>query len=147
MHADNAAKHKTGTYELVGQKKACIIRRGDVFSLAIKCKDRAFDMNKDRITLTFEFGTNPSVVKGTKAVTEMLQKRDFSLGGSWETLFDRRLGHRVEVMVRVPVNIPVGLWRLSVDTWQEGPTRLTHQRTFRTEEQFYILFNPFQESK
>ena len=37
---DNGAKHKTSNYELVNQKKACIVRRGDVFSLAIKCKDR-----------------------------------------------------------------------------------------------------------
>ena len=64
------------------------------FSLAIKCKDRAYDLNKDRISLTFEFGQNPSMVKGTKAVTEMLQKRDFSMNDTWETLFDRRLGQR-----------------------------------------------------
>ena len=147
MIADNGAKHKTNNYELVGQKKGCVVRRGDVLNLAIKCKDRAFDINKDRVSLSFEFGANPSVVKGTKVVTELLQRRDFSLHDTWETLFDRRLGQRIEVMVRIPSNAPVGLWRLSVDTWQEGPTRFTHQRTFRTEEQFYILFNPFVESE
>ena len=62
--------------------------------MAIKCKDRAYDLNKDRISLTFEFGQNPSMVKGTKAVTEMLQKRDFSMNDTWEALFDRRLGQR-----------------------------------------------------
>ena len=77
----------------------------------------------------------------------MHQRRDFSINDSWEALFDRRLGQRVEVMVRIPSTAPVGLWRLSVDTWQDGPTRYSHQRTFRTEEQFYILFNPFVESK
>ena len=46
MYLDNGAKHKTGSYELVSQKKACIVRRGDVFNLAIKCKDRTFDMNR-----------------------------------------------------------------------------------------------------
>ena len=144
---DNGAKHKTNQYELVSQKKACIVRRGDIFNLALRCRDRAFDVNKDRISLTFEFGLNPSVFKGTKAVTEMLQKRDFSLSSdNWETLFDRRLGQRIELMVRVPANAPVGLWRLTVDTWQEGPTRYSHQRTFRTEEQLYILFNPFVDS-
>ena len=171
---DNGAKHKTNQYELVSQKKACIVRRGDVFNLALRCRDRAFDVNKDRVRLTFEFGTNPSIVKGTKAMTEMLQKRDFSLSDSWETLFDRRLGQRIEIMVRIPSNAPVGLWRLVIDTWQgnitslkpffncsttllsfkgylsilfsDGPTRYSHQRTFRTEEQFYVLFNPFMDS-
>ena len=31
-------------------------------------------------------------------------------------------------------------------TSTDGPTRYTHQRTFRTEEQFYVLFNPFMDS-
>ena len=55
---DNGAKHKTSQYELVSQKKACIVRRGDIFNLALRCRDRAFDINKDRISLTFEFGNN-----------------------------------------------------------------------------------------
>ena len=50
-------------------------------------------------------------------------------------------------MVRIPSMAPVGIWRLAVDTWQDGPTRYSHQRTFRTEEQFYVLFNPYVESK
>ena len=61
---DNGSKHKTSPYELVAQKKACIVRRGDIMNLTLKCRDRAFDLNKDRISLTFEFGINPSVVKG-----------------------------------------------------------------------------------
>ena len=77
----------------------------------------------------------------------MLQRRDFSVNDNWEALFDRKLGQRIEVMVRIPSTAPIGLWRLSVDTWQDGPTRYSHQRTFRTEEQFYILFNPFAESE
>ena len=45
---------------------------------------------------------------GSKAVTEMYQRRDFSLNDTWEALFDRRLGQKVEVMVRIPSNAPVG---------------------------------------
>ena len=55
------------------------------------------------------------------------------------------LEKRVEVMIRIPTWAPVGLWRLSVDTWQDGPTRYSHQRTYKTEDQFYVLFNPFVE--
>ena len=48
-------------------------------------------------------------------------------------------------MIRIPTWAPVGLWRISVDTWQDGPTRYSHQRTYKTEDQFYVLFNPFVE--
>lgn len=144
---DNGSKHKTNNYELVHQKKACVVRRGDIFNLALISKDRTFDLNKDRISLTFEFGDFPSIVKGTKVICPMFQKRDFSFNDNWEVLFDRRLGQRIETMVRIPSTAPVGLWRLTVDTWQDGPTRFTHQRTFKSDEQLYILFNPFVDSK
>ena len=48
-------------------------------------------------------------------------------------------------MIRIPTWAPVGPWRISVDTWQDGPTRYSHQSTYKTEDQFYVLFNPFVE--
>ena len=47
-------------------------------------------------------GKNPSVTKGTRAVAEMKQQRDFSpyrsaSSGGWEALFDRRIGHRIGI--------------------------------------------------
>ena len=56
---------------------------------------------------SFKLSTYP-LLSGSKAVTEMYQRRDFSLNDTWEALFDRRLGQRVEVMVRIPSNAPVG---------------------------------------
>ena len=48
-------------------------------------------------------GKNPSVTKGTRAVAEMKQQRDFSpyrsaSSGGWEALFDRRIGHRIGII-------------------------------------------------
>ena len=70
----------------------------------------------------------------------------------WEALFDRRAGHRVELLVRIPPHVPVGLWRLSVVTWY-GEKSLSGQngqnlsQIYHSEDPFYILFNPFNESK
>ena len=42
------------------------------------------------------------MTKGTRAVAEMKQQRDFSpyrsaSSGGWEALFDRRIGHRIGI--------------------------------------------------
>ena len=60
------------------------------------------------------------------------------------------MGNRVELLVRIPPNCPVGLWKLSVITWfgekslgQSGAMSQVHH----SEDPFYILFNPFVECK
>jgi len=53
---ENGAKHHTDSFELVGQQKACIVRRGDVFGLAIIFAQRPFDLNRDRMAICVEFG-------------------------------------------------------------------------------------------
>jgi hypothetical protein len=72
------------------------------------------------------------------------------LNPEWEALFDRRVGHRVELLIRIPPNVGVGLWKLSVLTWfgekpfgQNGGMSQIHH----SDDPFYILFNPFVESK
>ena len=49
-------------------------------------------------------GKYPSITKGTRAVVEMRQQRDFSplrsvASSGWEALFDRRIGHRIGELV------------------------------------------------
>ena len=53
---ENGAKHKTDYFELVTLQKACIVRRGEIFGLAIICKNRPYDLNRDRMALMVEFG-------------------------------------------------------------------------------------------
>ena len=57
-------------------------------------------MKFQNIIIQLIVGKNPSVTKGTRAVAEMKQQRDFSpyrsaSSGGWEALFDRRIGHRI----------------------------------------------------
>ena len=57
---ENGAKHHTDKFELVEERRACIVRRGDVFGFAVRCKNRTFDLNRDRLALIFEFGSSNS---------------------------------------------------------------------------------------
>jgi len=62
MHAENGAKHRTSRYELSETAKACVVRRGQEFTLALvlRAGGRAFDPNRDRVKLVFEFGDYPN---------------------------------------------------------------------------------------
>jgi len=55
------------------------------------------------------------VVKGTKGVVNLDAPVVNESG--WAARIVRRGGHRVELSVLSPVNAPVGLWNLSVESW------------------------------
>ena len=38
-------------------RKGCVVRRGEAFSLGIVGRGRAFDANRDKMKLVFEFGS------------------------------------------------------------------------------------------
>lgn len=63
----------------------------------------------------------------------------------WSVLFDRKSGQRVDAVVKIPVDLPVGLWRLSVTTWYGD--RMFEQKVFHSPDPFYVLFNPFHTGK
>ena len=54
---ENGSLHSTDKYEMVADRKACVVRRGDNFSLGIVGRNRAFDGNRDKMKLVFEFGS------------------------------------------------------------------------------------------
>ncbi len=60
---ENGASHSTDKYELVADRKACVVRRGDTFLVGIACKNRAFDSNRDKMKLIFEYGTMNVTIK------------------------------------------------------------------------------------
>ena len=100
-------------------------------------------------------GKKPTITKGTRAVVEMKQRRDFSplrtpSSAGWEALFDRRIGHRIELLIRIPPHVPVGSWSVTVITWY-GDKSLSESKhemeTHNAADPFYVLFNPFNESK
>ena len=53
---ENGTTCHTSGYELVRERKAAVVRRGDVFTLGVSCKNRAYDPNRDKIRFIFEFG-------------------------------------------------------------------------------------------
>ncbi len=62
---------------------------------------------------------------------------------------NRRFNHgskqgRFELKVGIPVNAPVGLWRISIETWYAD--KWSEKKRFKSKDPVYILFNPFDES-
>lgn len=143
---ENASKHTTSAYELVQSRQACVLRRGEPFTINLICRKRSYDPNRDKIKFTFEFGSHPSTPKGTKGVFE-LDHSDTALlsrnndQSNWRAKFVRKSGQNLEVLISTPVNLAVGLWRLHIDTWYgerwSQNVRHTHP------DPIYMLFNPF----
>ena len=64
-------------------------------------------------------------------------------GGGWDAHLERRSGQRADLKVRVPHDVPVGLWRLTVAT--SYGDRDSETMVYRSKDPLYILFNPFNE--
>nr|CAD7411874.1 unnamed protein product [Timema poppensis] len=77
---ENAKRHHTDRYELIheAQNPSVILRRGQEFELLVKFRERGFDPSKDIVRLIFTFGANPSPVKGTRAVSSVTGRMDYS---------------------------------------------------------------------
>ena len=61
----------------------------------------------------------------------------------WDAHLERRSGQRTDLKVRVPHDVPVGLWRLTVAT--SYGERDSETMVYRSKDPLYILFNPFNE--
>ena len=64
-------------------------------------------------------------------------------GNGWDAHLERRSGQRADLRVRVPHDVPVGLWRLTVAT--SYGDRASEVLVHRSRDPLYILFNPFNE--
>eukprot|EP00094_Tigriopus_californicus_P012932 TCALIF_12504-PA protein Name:"Similar to Hemocyte protein-glutamine gamma-glutamyltransferase (Tachypleus tridentatus)" AED:0.06 eAED:0.06 QI:229/0.77/0.6/1/0.55/0.5/10/109/752 len=141
---ENASKHATSTYELVQTRQASVLRRGEPFTVNLVCQKRNYDPNRDSIKFTFEFGSHPSTPKGTKGVFQLEHADDTTSGGEmsgWRARFIRKSGPNVEVRIFTPADLPVGLWRLYIDTWYEN--RWSQKLRHTHSDPIYMLFNPF----
>ena len=62
----------------------------------------------------------------------------------WEAVFERKAAaNRIDINVHLPVTAPVGMWRLTLETWYGG--RRFDRSKYKSDEAVYILFNPFNE--
>ena len=97
------------------------------------------------------FCSYPSVPKGTKAVIKVEPAPvanghaagPLRHGSGWDAHLERRAGQRADLRVRVPHDVPVGLWRLTVAT--SYGDRASEVLVHRSKDPLYILFNPFNE--
>nr|CAD7596482.1 unnamed protein product [Timema genevievae] len=132
---ENAKRHHTERYEMIHAEEnpSVILRRGQEFELLVKFRERGFDPSKDIVRLVFTFGkahgnswptlavsgANPSPVKGTRAVSSVTGRMDYSKDiQEW----DVRLLKKDQVSVRLEVGT-----RFSSSTFS-GPGEVQDKR-------------------
>ncbi|CAB4055845.1 TGM1 [Lepeophtheirus salmonis] len=133
---ENANVHKTTSYDLVNDRTAAVLRRGESFNLGIKFRNtRSFDINNDNVRLYLEFGIRPSLAKGTRVIIDVSTKDTRNtFRDSVEYWFAHFLNtgpksSSVEIVIYIPSDIPVGIWRLSVLTWYGKATEISNNMT------------------
>lgn len=144
MHeTDNAKEHRTNGYELVHQEPPTpVLRRGQPFNLDISF-DRLFDESKDVIRLSFNFGRNPSAFRGTSRTYTITSKNDdLDDLEAWDVRVIASKAKNLSIKVRSPVNSPVGVWRLTIETTIPGSSYRS-SNTYNVDKDIYLLFNPW----
>lgn len=143
---ENATAHHTCTFELVHlEPPSPVLRRGQTFNVALRF-DREYAEDTDIVRLLFSFGDRPNSLRGTHAVNTV-NNRDEYLSDleAWGVRLISADGNDLSLEVRSPVDSPVGIWSLNVETTildsREPPT------TYKYEKDIYLLFNPWVKGK
>ncbi|XP_003707216.3 hemocyte protein-glutamine gamma-glutamyltransferase-like isoform X1 [Megachile rotundata] len=139
---ENAKLHHTFNYELVHlDPPTAVLRRGQTFNLAVRF-NREYVDETDIVRLLFSFGPNPNVLRGTRGVNT-ITNRDSYLADleAWGVRMIGIHGTDLSVEVRSPIDSPVGLWQLNVETTILGSKAAPN--TFNYEKDIYLLFNPW----
>ncbi|XP_017784888.1 PREDICTED: hemocyte protein-glutamine gamma-glutamyltransferase-like [Nicrophorus vespilloides] len=141
---ENSTSHKTDKFELVHDEEnpIAIFRRGLKFTMAIRFSGRNFEDDMDVVKLIFSFGKNPNPIKGTKVSIRLDPKRtDPEDHNNWYAGFLGRSADSITLEVSAPVQCPVGIWSLQVETSRANST--LPPTMFDYESEIYILFNPW----
>ena len=139
---DNATAHHTFNYEAVHlDPPTPVLRRGQAFNVALRF-NREYVDETDIVRLLFSFGDNPSVLRGTRGINT-ITSRDSYLSDleSWGVRMVGAHGKDLSVEVRSPVDSPVGVWSLNVETTILG--RKSQSNTYKYDRDIYLLFNPW----
>lgn len=139
---ENAEAHRTFNFELVHQQPAIpVLRRGQAFHMALRF-NREYVDETDIVRLLFSFGPNPNVLRGTRGVNT-ITNRDTYLTDleAWGVRMASAHGADLTVEVRSPIDSPVGVWQLNVETNTLG--RRQAPSTYNYDKDIYLLFNPW----
>ncbi|XP_003692323.1 hemocyte protein-glutamine gamma-glutamyltransferase-like [Apis florea] len=139
---ENAKLHHTINYELVHlDPPASVLRRGQSFHIALRFNREYID-EIDIVRLLFSFGPNPNVLRGTRGVN-VITNRDSYLTDleAWGVRLVGVSGVDLSAEVRSPVDSPVGMWQLNIETTIVGSKKSPN--TYNYDKDIYLLFNPW----
>ncbi|CAG9856791.1 unnamed protein product [Phyllotreta striolata] len=140
----NSKLHKTDLYDIVNDDVPTpVLRRGQKFTVAVRFA-RTFDRNQDVVRIIFNYGPNPHPIKGTSGVVHVDPARRHAIDDKQSLWFGNVLdsrGDSLTLEIFAPVNIPVGLWAVQVET------SLTNSRSdislFNYDGDLYFVCNPW----
>ncbi|KAK0181356.1 hypothetical protein PV327_003648 [Microctonus hyperodae] len=138
----NAKLHNTYNFELIHlDEPTSIFRRGQPFHLAIRF-NRDYIDDTDVVRLLFNFGSSPNVFRGTQGV-DIVTKRDSYLTDleAWGVRMIGASENDLSIEVRSPVDSPVGVWQLNIETTIAGSKQ--PPKTYQYDRDIYLLFNPW----
>lgn len=139
---ENAKLHNTHNFELIHlEKPTSILRRGQTFNLAVRF-NRDYVDETDIVRLLFNFGPNPNVFRGTRGI-DIVTARDSYLTDleAWGVRMIGVNGTDLSIQVRSPVDSPVGIWQLNVETTIKDSKSAPN--TYQYDNDIYLLFNPW----
>ncbi|RLU19411.1 hypothetical protein DMN91_007968 [Ooceraea biroi] len=139
---ENAEAHHTFNFEMVHQDPAIpILRRGQPFNMALRFNREYVDAS-DIVRLLFSFGPNPNVLRGTRGVNTVTNREAYLTDlEAWGVRMIGVHGTDLSVEVRSPIDSPVGVWQLNVETNTFG--RKKAPNTYSYDKDIYLLFNPW----
>lgn len=139
---DNAKLHHTINYELVHLEPATsVLRRGQSFHVALRF-NREYVDETDIVRLLFNFGPNPNILRGTRGVNTITYRDSYLTDlEAWGVRLVSVNGVDLTAEVRSPIDSPVGIWQLNVETIVVGSK--THPNTYNYDKDIYLLFNPW----
>ena len=139
---ENAKLHHTINYELVHLEPATpVLRRGQSFHVALRF-NREYVDETDIVRLLFNFGPNPNVLRGTRGVNTITSRDSYLTDlEAWGVRLVGVNGVDLTAEVKSPIDSPVGIWQLNVETTVVGSKR--HPNTYNYDKDIYLLFNPW----
>lgn len=137
---ENAKLHHTINYELVHlDPPAAVLRRGQSFHIALRFNREYID-EIDIVRLLFSFGPNPNVLRGTRGVNTITNRDSYLTDlEAWGVRLIGVSGVDLSAEVRSPVDSPVGMWQLNIETTIVGSKRSPN--TYNYDKDIYLLFN------
>ena len=139
---NNAKNHHTCAYEAVHlDPPTPVLRRGQGFHVMLRF-NREYVHETDIVRLIFSFGDNSSVLRGTRAINTVTSRESYSSDlASWGVRMVGARDNDLSVEVRSPVDSPVGVWSLNVETTTLG--RKCQPNIYEYDRHIYLLFNPW----